>query len=103
MAKFAPRSTPLLLKLQKEYENSKLESSTRDPEDWISKLEGLRINIELIESSSAISERNFMVKILNNLPSEYDVILDGLENRLALKSDDDNVLNVDAIRDKLNN
>ena len=103
VAKFAPRSTPSLLKLQKEYENSKLESSTRDPEDWISELEGLRIDIELIESSSAISERNFMVKILNNLPSEYDVILDGLENRLALKPDDENALTVDGIREKVNN
>ena len=42
-----------------------------------------------------------MVKILNNLPSEYDVILDGLENSLTLTGSD--ALTVECIRDKLNN
>ncbi len=55
-----------------------------DLEDWISDLEGLRTEIESIKSLSAISEKDFMVKILNNLPSEYDIVLDGLKNRLML-------------------
>ena len=55
-----------------------------DPEEWISKLEGLRTDIKEINSSLAMSDYDFMVKILNNLPSEYDVILDGLENRLNM-------------------
>ena len=53
-----------------------------DPDEWISELEGLRTEIEEINSSSAVSDYDFMVKILNNLPSEYDVILDGLESAL---------------------
>ena len=72
-----------------------------DPEDWISDLEGLKTEIESIHSSSAISEKDFMVKILNNLPSEYDVVLDGLENKLTLTGSD--ALTVESIRDKLNN
>ncbi len=55
-----------------------------DPEDWISELEGLRTEIQNIDSSLEISENDFMMKIMNNLPSEYDVVLDGLKNRLTL-------------------
>ena len=44
-----------------------------------------------------------MVKILNNLPSEYDVILDGLENRLTVDASDSNALTIESIRDKLGN
>ena len=29
-----------------------------------------------------------MIHVLNNLPNEYDVILDGLENCLTLSGDD---------------
>jgi hypothetical protein len=48
LAKYAPRSTPLLLKLKKEFENSKFEYFETDPEDWILKLEWLRTKIESI-------------------------------------------------------
>ena len=45
VAKYAPKSTPSLLKLKKRYENSKLTEVIRDPEDWISELEGIRTQI----------------------------------------------------------
>ena len=41
-----------------------------------------------------------MIHILNNLPKEYDVILDGLEN--CLTATRDNALTIDSIRKKLN-
>ena len=41
-----------------------------------------------------------MIHILNNLPEEYDVILDGLENRLTVIGE--NALTIDTIREKLN-
>ena len=50
-----------------------------DPDDWISWLEGICTQIEVIDSASAISEKDFMVKILNNLLQEYDGILDGMK------------------------
>lgn len=103
VAKYAPKSTPSLLKMKKKFENSKLSSAEIDPEEWISELEGLRTEIESIDSSSAMSDKDFMVKILNNLPSEYDVILDGLENRLTLDQSDPNALTIENIREKLNN
>jgi len=103
VAKYAPKSTPSLLKMRKKFENSKLSSAVIDPEEWISELEGLRTEVEGIDSSSAMSDKDFMVKVLNNLPSEYDVILDGLENRLTLDQSDPNTLTIENIREKLNN
>ena len=34
------------------------------------------------------TDEDFMINVLNNLPKEYDVNLDGLENHLSLSSDD---------------
>ena len=56
VAKYAPESLPSLLKYKKEFENSKLKSAEMDPEDWISKVEGLRTEIKSIDIASAISE-----------------------------------------------
>ena len=44
-----------------------------------------------------------MIHILNNLPEEYGVILDGLESRLIIPDSDPNKLTIENIRDKLNN
>ena len=43
---------------------------------------------------------DFMIHVLNNLPEEYDVILDGLENHLMATGE--NALTVDSIHEKLN-
>ena len=44
-----------------------------------------------------------MIRVLNNLPEPYDVVLDGMENRLMLEESDDNHLNIEDIRAKLSN
>ena len=72
-----------MLNLKKLHENSKLERTKNDPGDWISLLEGYQTDIETIDATLAISKKDFMLRILNNLPKEYDSILDSLENRLS--------------------
>ena len=47
-----------------------------------------------------VSDKDFMIHILNNLPKEYHVILDGLENHLTATRD--NALTIDLICKKLN-
>ena len=47
-----------------------------------------------------ISDEDFMIHVLNNLPEEYYVILDGLENRLTATRE--NALTIDSIREKFN-
>ena len=41
-----------------------------------------------------------MIHICNNLPKEYDAIMDGLKNCLMLSRN--NVLTIEVIREKLN-
>ena len=47
-----------------------------------------------------VSDEDFTIHILNNLPKEYDIILDGLENCHTVTGD--NALTIDSIRKKLN-
>ena len=43
VSKYAPHTASSLLKLKSEFHNSKLDSMDKDPDEWISHLEGLRI------------------------------------------------------------
>ena len=47
-----------------------------------------------------VSDEDFMIHVLNNLPEEYNVILDGLEN--CLTATRENALTIDLIHEKLN-
>ena len=42
---------------------------------------------EIIQKGN-VSDEDFMIHVLNNLPEEYDVVLDGLENHLMATGDD---------------
>ena len=48
----------------------------------------------------SVNDKNFMIHVLNNLPRDYDVILNGLENCLMVTGDD--VLTIDMIHENLN-
>jgi len=98
-SKFASKTSATLLMWKKKFENSRLQDPEDDPDDWISELEGYLMEIDTIDASSAISEKDLMVHVLNNLPKEYDMILDGLENRLDKTGDEG--LTIEVIREKL--
>ena len=89
-----------LLKLKSEFHNSKLESIDKDPNEDISHLEELCIWINKFRQKGSLSNKDFMIQFLNNLPKEYDVILNGLENCLTAIGDD--VLTIDLIRKNWN-
>ena len=97
--KYEPKTTSALLKLKKKFENSKLEREEDDPEDWITELEGHLAEIEIIDENSAISEKDLMVHILNNLPMEYDSVSDSLETQLDKTGSEK--LTLELIREKL--
>jgi hypothetical protein len=103
VAKYAPKTAPSLLKLKKEFENCKLESIAQYPDEWITSLESLRNDMDSINISAKMSDIDFMMHILNNLPELYDVVLDDMENRLMLKDTDPHKLTIEEVRDKLNN
>ena len=47
-----------------------------------------------------VSDEDFMIYVLNNLPKEYYAILDGLENHLTMTGDD--VLTINLICERMN-
>ena len=51
-------------------------------------------------TEDSVKDEDFMIHVLNNLPEEYDVVMDGLENQLMLTGPD--VLIIKVICDELN-
>ena len=84
------------MRLKKIYENSVLESKRQDPELWISHLESIISEIEAIDKSSAPSERDLMLHVLNNLTPKYECVLDNLENL-----SNDGMLTLERVCEKL--
>ena len=103
VAKYAPKTAPSLLKLKKQFANSKLGDAETHPDEWITELESLRNDMDKISLSAKMTDQDFMIHVLNNLPVEYDVVLDGMESRLMLPDGDANKLTIEDVRDKLNN
>ena len=78
----------------------KLESTEKDSDEWISHLEELQIQKNEFGEKGSITDGDFMIHLLNNLPKDYDVILNELENCLMVTGD--NKLTIDAIHEKSN-
>lgn len=53
-------------------------------------------------STSKMSDLDFHIHILNNLPELYDVVVDGMESKLMLTDGDENKLTLESVREKLN-
>ena len=84
ISKYASHTASSLLKLKSGFHN----------------FGGLQIQMSKFRLKVIISDEDFIVHILNNLPKEYDVILDGLKNRLTVSGND--VFIIDIICKKLN-
>ena len=68
----------------------------QDPKIWITGLEDLRVRLEVMGSS--ILENQFMIHILNNLTSDYELQLAMMERRVG---DDEKPLTIEEIRMEL--
>ena len=100
ISKHAPHTASSLLKLKSEFRNSKLESLNKDPNELISHLDGLRNHMNKFGNKGNVSDKDFMIHVMNNLLKEYDIILDGLEKHYIMTGD--NALTIDSIHKKLN-
>jgi hypothetical protein len=69
----------------------------QDPDFWITDFEDYRIKLD--ELGSSISENQFILHILNNMTTNYDLQLAMMEKRI---NDMINPLTVDEIRADLN-
>ena len=63
-------------------------------------MEGLQIRMNKFRQKGSMTDEDFMIHILNNLPEEYDVILDALDSCLMVTRDD--VLTINVIHEKSN-
>ena len=88
------------MKLKSEFHNSKLESINKNPEKWISNLKRLQVHMSEFGLEGNITNEDFMIHVLHNLPVEYNMILDGLENCHTSSRDD--TLTIEVIYAKLN-
>jgi hypothetical protein len=75
--KYEP-AAPFMVKLDKQFRDTSLEKG-QNPEVWITELECFCIRLDDMDSS--ISEGQFMIHVLNNLPNKYDLQLALLEKR----------------------
>jgi hypothetical protein len=69
-------------KLDKQFRDSSLKKG-QDPEIWITELEDYRARLD--DMGSSISENQFMIHVLNNVPTEYNLQLALLEKRIGDK------------------
>jgi hypothetical protein len=94
--KYEPQSAPSLVKMEKQFRQSSLKKG-QDPDVWITELKDYRMKLD--ELGSSISENHFILHILNNMTSNYDLQLAKMEKRI---NDKINPLTVDEIRADLN-
>ena len=95
--KFNPQTSANKLKLKKQFTNSSLTDWKKDPDDCITGLDILRTQLE--EMGHTISDEDFKIHILNNLPTEYKSKVESLEKDLDNK---DCPVTLDQMTNKLN-
>jgi len=101
--KYQSKTTCSRLDLKKKFINSSLKSAKDDPDVWISELEDLRNQLaeaqRNVQGATTMTDHDFMEHILNNLPKEYESVVNNLENKL---DDRTNPLTIQNIQEALN-
>jgi hypothetical protein len=85
-----------MVKLENQFRELSLKTS-QDPEVWITELEDLRVKLE--NMGSCITENQYMIQILNNLTSDYDLQLALMETKVG---DADKTFTAEEVREELN-
>ena len=95
-AKYNSQTNSSKVKLMKQLNRSKLKNKDHDPDHWVSELEVIRSQLKKMNVS--IEDDYFMIHILNNLPGDYENLVDALEVKIDAKSEP---LTLEALREKL--
>jgi len=69
-----------LIKVKKEFVDSKLDDINKDPDQWIQELELLKRKLEIL--GGPITEMDLIIHIFHNLPEEYETAIEFIENEL---------------------
>ena len=92
--KYAPTRAPSLLLLKKKFAQSALKDKDTDPDEWLTELEDMRT--QLSEMKMEMSDDDFIIHVLGNLPAEYEIEVSKLEDRIGKD------LTIDDVRESLN-
>ena len=96
-AKYEPKTTASKVQLKREFNLCILDNVSKDPDEWISDLERIRQRLKVMKSE--INDTDLMIHILNNLPPEYESLVEKLE--LEIEATDP--LTMEGLRDQLRN
>ena len=75
----------------------KLNDVSKDPDEWITDLESLRVQINQIGLVSKMSDRDQMIHIMNSLPEQYDPVINNLEIHLMKNEEGPDYLMLDSL------
>jgi hypothetical protein len=92
--KFEPRNSSNLMTIKREFSQCSLKRE-RNPEDWIKQL--LLMNTRLEGMGYKMSEMEIIVHILNNLPREYESVVEQIEGDLDIGL----TVDLDKVKNKL--
>ena len=79
-SKHEPNTAANKVGLKLEFSQSKMTDIKKDPEEWVSELEIIRI--KLSDLKVEMTDEDIIIHIINNMPSEYETVTDILENEL---------------------
>ena len=85
--KYKPRTVQSRAEKKLEFSQSKLTDWTKDPDEWLDELEQLRADLEMM--NSGINDEDFKIHVLNNLPKEYESIIEKLIPDISILAVDD--------------
>ena len=83
-------------RLQKKWSKCKLDDVTRDPEDWITELESLRVKIRKL--GVIIDDTEIITHIMPSLPEEYNNFIENFKGKWY---DNIDMLTIKIIWDKI--
>ena len=91
--KYNEKNILTLLSLNKEFMKSRLKDAREDPDEWIAELESIRERLDGMNQK--MTDAQFIMHVLNNVPKEYDIEVSMMEKRLM---DEKNPLTVTDLK-----
>ena len=94
--RFEPNTGTELLTLNKSYMSLELSDVKEDPEEFITRLDELRARMAEEPFNEVITDKSFMLHVLNSLPIEYESAVEAMERELAA-----DILTIDELKEQV--
>ena len=79
--KFEPNTGAMKVQLKSEFQKMKLVDPDEDLDPWMSKMKLIKRRLQIMKSN--IDEEDLMLQILNNLPREYETVIELCDEELT--------------------